>query len=56
MVGNKNVTSVDLENVDQGHCLQNHLGYYMTDFNKIFTKMMQLGLVTKPSYKLTLKM
>ena len=37
------LSSADLENIGQGHNLQNsiYLGCYMTNFNQSFTKMMQ---------------
>ena len=57
MAGNKNVISGYLKNVDQGHRLQKSLclSYHMTDFNQIFTRIMQMGLTTKVSHKLTMK-
>ena len=57
VVNNKNIISADFENASQGHHLQKplYLGYYTDDFNQTFTKMMQLGLTTKVSHKLTLK-
>ena len=52
---NKSVTSAVLESVRHGHHLQKSLnvGYYRTDYNQIFTKML---LVTKVSHQLTVKM
>ena len=41
-----------------GHHLQKslYLGYYMTDFNQNFIKMMQLELTIKASNQLALKL
>ena len=45
----KKVISADLNNVGHGNPLRKSLsrGYYMTDFNQTFTKIMRLGLATK---------
>ena len=57
MPNNKNVISADLENVGQGHHLQKSLflGYYASDFNQTFTKMLLLWLITKALHQLTSK-
>ena len=57
VASNKNAKSANLDNVGQGHHLQKllFLGYYMTDFNKTFTKMMQLVLTAKVLYQLIMK-
>ena len=42
------MSSVNLENVGQGHHLQIlYFGSYTTDLNQTFTKIMQLVLATK---------
>ena len=52
----KNVFSADLENVGQDHHLQqSYIGYYMTDFNQYFTKIIQLGLAAKASHQMNFK-
>ena len=58
VANNKNVQTANHENVGQSHRLQKslYLGYDMIDFNQTFTKMIQLGLGTKASHQLTLKM
>ena len=51
MAGNKMFLSADLENVGQGHQLQKSChGYYRTNFNQSFTKMMRLRLAAKVSH------
>ena len=57
VTGNQNVISADLQNISQGHHLQkSYLRYYATNFNQTITNIMQLGLATKVSHQLTLKM
>ena len=54
---NKYVISADIENVGQGHYFKkSYLGSYSTDYNQTFTKRVQLGMATKTSRQLTLKM
>ena len=57
VASNKNVISADLENVSQGHHLQKslYLANYTTDFVQTITKVKLLGLKTKASHQLTLK-
>ena len=57
MVDNKNVISIDLENVGQDLHVQKslYLGYFATDFNQTFKKIMQLGMERKKLHQLTLK-
>ena len=51
------MSSADFENVGHGNYLQkSYLGYYKIDFNQTFTNMQQLGLATKVSLQLNLKM
>ena len=55
MGANKNAISATHDKVGRGHCLSYH-GSYTTDFNQNFTKMMHLGLATKGSHQLILKL
>ena len=58
MAGNKKYISSDHENEGQGHCLQKsiYLTYYTNDFNKIFTKIIELMSGTNLPYQFTPKM